>query len=142
MTYESCRSRAERNPALAERYRPQVAYTLLHDGDSSIESFRGAFMKMRRALGTTAFGLNEVRLPAGAEGAEHDETATGHEEVYVVLTGGGTFTVDGEDLAVSEGDYLRVDPSSTRQVVAGPEGLRFIVIGAKPQPEYDGRESL
>jgi uncharacterized cupin superfamily protein len=124
------------------RYRPPVAYTLLNEGDSSIESFRGVFRKMRRALGTTAFGLNEVRLPPGAEGAEHDETATGHEEVYVMLSGEGTFTIDGEDVPVTEGDYLRVDSSSTRQVIAGPEGLRFIVIGAKPQPEYDGRESL
>ena len=130
------------NPVGARRYRAPVAYTLLHEGDSSIESFRGVFMKMRRALGTTAFGLNEVRLPAGAAGAEHDETATGHEEVYVVLAGEGTFTIDGEDVPVTEGDYLRVDPASTRQVVAGPEGLRFIVVGAKPQPEYDGRESL
>ena len=119
-----------------------MAYTLLHEGDASIESFRGVFMKMRRALGTTAFGLNELRLPPGAEGVEHDETTTGHEEVYVVLSGGGTFTIDGEDVSVTEGDYLRVDPPSTRRVVAGPEGLRFIVIGAKPQPEYDGRESL
>ncbi|HLM33040.1 MAG TPA: cupin domain-containing protein [Gaiellaceae bacterium] len=119
-----------------------MAYTLLHEGDSSIESFRGVFMKMRRALGTTAFGLNEVRLPPGAGGTEHDETATGHEEVYVVLSGEGTFTIDAEDVSVTQGDYLRVDPSSTRQVVAGPEGLRFIVIGARPQPRYDGRESL
>jgi mannose-6-phosphate isomerase-like protein (cupin superfamily) len=83
-----------------------------------------------------------VRLPPGAEGAEHDETATGHEEVYVVLSGAGKFTIGEEDIPVTEGDYLRVDPSSRRQVVAGPEGLRFIVIGAKPRPEYDGRESL
>lgn len=139
---ERCRSQVEPNPALAGRYRPPVAYRLLHEGDSSIESFRGVFLKMRRALGTTAFGLNEVRLPAGAEGAEHDEITTGHEEVYVVLSGEGTFMIDGEDVPVREGDYLRVDPASTRQVVAGPEGLRFIVIGAKPKPEYDGRESL
>lgn len=119
-----------------------MAYTLLSEGDPSIESFRGVFRKMRRALGTTAFGLNELRLPPGAAGVEHDETTTGHEEVYVVLSGGGTFTIDGEDVSVTEGEYLRVDPSSTRQVVAGPEGLRFIVVGAKPQPEYDGRESL
>ncbi|HYM63920.1 MAG TPA: cupin domain-containing protein [Gaiellaceae bacterium] len=119
-----------------------MAYTLLHEGDSSIESFRGVFLKVRRALGTTAFGLNEVRLPPGAAGAEHDETKTGHEEVYVVLSGEATFTIDGEEVAVAKGDYLRVDPSSTRQVVAGRDGLRFIVIGAKPKPAYDGRESL
>jgi mannose-6-phosphate isomerase-like protein (cupin superfamily) len=119
-----------------------VSYTLLHEGDPSIESFRGVFMKMRRALGTTAFGINEVRMPAGAAGMEHDESETGHEEVYVVLAGTGTFKVGDEDIAVGAGDYLRVDAADNRQVFAGPEGLRFIAVGAQPKPVYDGRASL
>jgi uncharacterized cupin superfamily protein len=119
-----------------------VTYTLLRDGDPSIESIRGVFFKMRRALGTTAFGINEVRVPPAATGTEHDEVETGHEEVYVVLEGAGTFVIDGEDIAVSAGDYLRVDAAATRQVTGGSQGLRFIVVGAKPQPRYDGRESL
>jgi len=119
-----------------------MAYTLVNRNDPSIESFRGAFFKIRRALGTTAFGINEVRLPAGAEGIEHDEAETGHEEVYLVLEGGGTFTVDGEAVAVTVGDYLRIDADSTRIVVAGADGISFVVVAAKPQPEYDGRSSL
>jgi uncharacterized cupin superfamily protein len=119
-----------------------VGYTHLHGDDPSIESFRGMFQKVRRALGTTAFGINEIKLPPGAEGREHDETDTGHEEVYVVLEGDGTFTVDGEPVAVGAGDYLRVDASSTRLAVGGQKGMRFLAIGAKPQPEYDGRETL
>jgi mannose-6-phosphate isomerase-like protein (cupin superfamily) len=119
-----------------------VGYTLLHGDDPSIESIRGVFVKIRKALGTTAFGLNELRMPPGFEGIEHDESKTGHEEVYVVLSGGGTFTIDGEAVEIAAGDYLRVDPSSTRKVVAGPEGLRFLVIGAKAKPEYDGRRTL
>ena len=66
-------------------------------------------------------------------GMEHDEAETGHEEVYVVLDGAGTFTIDGEEIAVSAGDYLRVDAAATRQVVGGPEGMRFIVVGAQPK---------
>ncbi len=119
-----------------------MAYTLLHGDDPSIESFRGVFLKIRRALDTTAFGINELRMPAGAEGFEHDESDTGHEEVYIALEGDGTFTIDGEDVAVAAGDYLRVSPEATRQVVAGAEGFRFVVVAAKPQPAYDGRESL
>lgn len=72
------------------RYRPPVTYTLVHEGDSSIESFRGVFLKMRRALGATAFGLNEVRLPPGAEGSEHDEAATGIRRPRVPLGPGST----------------------------------------------------
>ena len=119
-----------------------MAYTHLTADDPSIESFRGVFLKVRRALGTTAFGLNEIRLPPGAEGREHDESATGHEEVYVVLDGAGTFTVDGEAVHVSAGDYLRVDAASTRLAVAGSDGMRFLAIAGKPLPAYDGRETL
>ena len=119
-----------------------MTYKLLHGDDPSIESFRGIFLKIRKALGTTAFGLNELRMPPGYEGLEHDESDTGHEEVYVVLSGSGTATIDGESEGIAPGDYLRVGAESTRQIVAGPDGLRFIVIAAKAKPEYDGRASL
>ncbi|MGZ4481273.1 MAG: cupin domain-containing protein [Gaiellales bacterium] len=119
-----------------------MGYTLLHGDDPSIETFRGVFVKIRRSLGTNAFGLNELRMPPGFAGVEHDELGTGHEEVYLALSGSGTFTIDGERVPFVPGDYLRVGPESTRQVVAGPEGLRFVVIGAPPQPEYRGRSTL
>ena len=119
-----------------------MAYTLVARDDPSIESFRGMFFKIRRALGTTAFGINEVRLPAGAEGIEHDETETGHEEVYIVTRGGGTFTIDGETVEVGAGDYLRVDAKARRIVGAGAEGITFVVVAARPKPAYDGRASL
>jgi quercetin dioxygenase-like cupin family protein len=119
-----------------------MGYTLINHDDPSIENFRDAFFKIRRALGTTAFGINEIRLPAGVAGTEHDETETGHEEVYIVLDGSGTFTVDGDGVETVAGDYLRVDAAANRQVVAGPEGLTFVVVAAKPKPEYDGRPSL
>jgi quercetin dioxygenase-like cupin family protein len=121
---------------------PAIGYTLINRDDPSIESFRGAFFKIRRALGTTAFGLNEIRLPAGAKGSEHNEVETGHEEVYIVIGGGGIFTIDGEAVTVAEGDYLRVDSDATRQAIAGVDGLTFVVAAGKPKPEYDGRASL
>jgi uncharacterized cupin superfamily protein len=119
-----------------------VGYTLVNHDDPSVESFRDMFFKMRRSLGTTAFGINEIRLPAGLEGIEHDEVETGHEEVYIVLEGSGAMTIDGEVVALGEGDYLRVDAEATRLVTAGPDGLTFVVVAGKPQPEYDGRSFL
>ena len=119
-----------------------MGYTLVNRDDETVEAFRGVFFKIRRALGTTAFGINELRMPAGFEGPEHDEVETGHEEVYIVLDGGGTFTIDGDAVEVSPGDYLRVDSAATRKVVAGGEGLTYVVVAAKPKPEYDGRSSL
>ena len=59
-----------------------------------------------------------------------------------MLEGSGTFAIDGNSVAVTAGDYLRVDAAATRQVKGGPEGLRFIVVGAQAKDAYDGRESL
>ena len=117
-------------------------YTLVNRDDPSVEVFRGAFHKMRVALGTTAFGINEVTMPSGFEGPEHDEEATGHEEVYVVLAGSGTATIGGEAVPIRVGDYLRVGVAATRQVAAGPDGLTFIAVGAQPKPAFDGRATL
>ena len=125
-----------------KQYASPVGYTLLNRNDPSIDSFRDVFFKIRLALGTTAFGINEVRLPAGLEGIEHDEIETGHEEVYIVLDGSGTFTVDGTVIEIGGGDYLRVDAEATRKVVAGSAGLTYVVVAAKPKAEYDGRSSL
>jgi quercetin dioxygenase-like cupin family protein len=119
-----------------------MSYTHLPKDDPSIESFRGAFLKVRRALGTTVVGVNEIRLPPGASGREHDERDTGHEEIYFVVEGTGTFTVDGDAIAVGPGDYLRVDPEAVRVASAGDDGLRFLALGGQPHSTYDGRESL
>lgn len=119
-----------------------MPYTLVSADDPDVESFHGRFFKLRRALGTTAFGVNEIRLPAGAEGVDHTEDETGHEEVYVILEGGGHFAIDGEVVPVHPGHYLRIDPSARRLAVAGDDGMRFLAIAARPQPAYDGRASL
>jgi quercetin dioxygenase-like cupin family protein len=116
-----------------------MGYKLLHGDDPSIEVSYGVFAKIRRALGTTAFGVNELRVPPNREGKAHDETETGHEELYCGIGGSATFIVDGEAVAFAKGDYLLVSPESTRQVIGGPDGVHFIVIGAKTKPEYDGR---
>ena len=119
-----------------------MGYTLLHGDDPSIENLGGVFFKIRRSLGTTAFGVNEVRVPPGATGQLHDESETGHDEVYCCIAGSGTFAIEGEPVAVRQGDYLLVAPESNRQVTGGADGMTFIAIGAKPQPQYDGRSSL
>jgi hypothetical protein len=58
-----------------------MGYTRLRADDPAVENFRDSFFKIRRALGTNAFGLNEIRMPPAFEGPEHVESETGHEEV-------------------------------------------------------------
>ncbi len=107
-----------------------------------VEPMMGAFRKMRIALGLMAFGLNQIEMPAGFAGPEHDESATTHEEVYVVLSGSGDLHVDGDHVELIAGRYVRVDAGATRQITAGPDGLEFIAIGAPERDEHSGRPTL
>jgi uncharacterized cupin superfamily protein len=87
---------------------------------------------VRRELGVAAFGVNWFSLPPGAEGFEHDESETGQEEVSVVVAGSGHWRVDGEEVPVRVGTFVRFDPGTTRCPVAGSDGLTFVSIGARP----------
>jgi quercetin dioxygenase-like cupin family protein len=116
------------------------SYTVA-DADQ-VEPAMGAFRKMRMALGVQAFGINQIEMPAGFAGPEHDETATSHEEVYVVLSGSGDLQVDGDHVELRPGRYVRVAAGATRQITAGDDGLAFIAVGAPEQDSYSGRPSL
>jgi len=107
-----------------------------------VEAMMGAFRKMRIALGLRAFGLNQIEMPPGFAGPEHDELGTTHEEVYIVLSGSGDLHVDGDHVELLPGRYVRVDPGATRQIKAGDGGLTFIAIGAPEQDEFTGRPTL
>lgn len=69
---------------------------------------------VRRVLGVQALGINWFELPPGAEGHEHDETESGQEEVSVVVRGAGISRVDGGEVPVREGSFIRFDPETTR----------------------------
>jgi quercetin dioxygenase-like cupin family protein len=98
----------------------------------------GAFRFVRRELGVEAFGINWVELPPDAEGREHDESSSGQEEVAVVIRGSGHYRVDGAEVPVREGDFLRFDPETTRCPVAGPNGMTLLAVGA-PRGSYQPR---
>jgi len=91
----------------------------------------GAVRFVRRQLGVEAFGINWIELPPDTEGREHDETDTGQEEVNVVVRGGGVYRIDGEEMAVREGDFLRFDPETQRCPTAGPNGMTILAVGAR-----------
>ena len=91
---------------------------------------------LRKVLGTTGFGVNGYSADAGGEVIEdHDELsqgAAGHEELYVVLQGAATFTVDGDEVAAPRGTLLVVPPGTRRGAVATEDGTTVLVIGGVP----------
>jgi mannose-6-phosphate isomerase-like protein (cupin superfamily) len=90
--------------------------------------------RVRHALGLTAFGANAYTADAGELLIEdHDElesTGAGyHEELYVVLHGRATFTVDGEELDAPAGSLVFVQPPERRSAVAAEDGTVALVVG-------------
>jgi uncharacterized cupin superfamily protein len=94
--------------------------------------YDGRRKQIRQALGVTAFGINQYDSPPGFESLTHDELDSGQQEVYVALAGGGMIRIEGEELDFRPGRYVYVPPELTRQIVAGPEGLSYLVVGSTP----------
>ncbi|HET8948957.1 MAG TPA: cupin domain-containing protein [Solirubrobacteraceae bacterium] len=114
-----------------------MSYSVLHIDDAERIPTQGFWWRpLRKALGTTGFGVNGYTADAGAEVIEtHDETsqgAAGHEELYVVLTGAATFTVDGDEVAAPTGTLLVVPPGTSRGATAAEDGTTVLVIGGEP----------
>jgi tetratricopeptide (TPR) repeat protein len=98
---------------------------------------------VRRRLGIRAFGINAYSSEAAGQAVieEHDETgsgAGGHEEVYVVLRGRATFTIDGEQVDAPAGTLVFVrDPQQKRFAIAEEEGTLVLAVGGEPGRAYE-----
>jgi tetratricopeptide (TPR) repeat protein len=90
----------------------------------------------RRTLGIEAFGINAYTANAGELVVEeHDETGAGaghHEELYIVITGRATFTVDGEDIDAPVGTCVFLDdPKERRGARAVDDGTTVLAVGGE-----------
>lgn len=85
---------------------------------------------VRNELGITAFGTNAYvgRAPGDLVIEDHDEDE--HEELYVVLSGSATFTVDDETFDAPQGTLVLVTPPSRRVAHAADPDTTILAIGA------------
>jgi len=98
-------------------------------------SVEGRRKLVAAGLDARAVRMNQFDSPPAFEGFEHDERESGQEEVYVALRGNGVLRLGGEAIELVPGRYVLVSPDETRQVVAGPDGLSYLVVGAVVGPE-------
>jgi mannose-6-phosphate isomerase-like protein (cupin superfamily) len=98
---------------------------------------RAPWRPVRHHLGIKAFGVNAyVGRKAGDRVVnEHDED-TGQEELYVVLSGRATFTIDGEEVDAPPGTIVFVRPEGKRTAVAAEAETTVLAIGGKPGEAY------
>ena len=73
------------------------------------------FLSLRRELGVTTFGINQILLRPGQRGRIHRHLR--QEEVYLVLSGTLTLGIDGEERELTQGEIVRVAPEVRRQLV-------------------------
>jgi quercetin dioxygenase-like cupin family protein len=104
---------------------------------------RGAMRKVRAELGLTSFGVQAIDLPPNSDRHPwHDHGADGQEELYLALRGSGRLEVEGGGVVeLSPGETLaRVGPLARRRVVAGPEGIRLLIVGGVPGGAFSAPE--
>jgi mannose-6-phosphate isomerase-like protein (cupin superfamily) len=95
------------------------------------------FVPLRRALGVTTFGLNQIVLEPRQRLRIHRHAR--QEEVYLVLEGTLTLLVEGSPEVLERGDLIRVAPSVRRQLVnRGTERLVLVALGGST--EHAGRD--
>ena len=89
---------------------------------------------IRSRLGIEAFGINAyTSAEVGGEIVEeHTESTYGHEELYFVVSGRATFTLDGEEVDAPAGTIVHLpEPGVRRHAVAREPGTTVLAVGAK-----------
>jgi mannose-6-phosphate isomerase-like protein (cupin superfamily) len=85
---------------------------------------------LRDPLGCDHVGLTVVECEPGWTGMEHDHADEDHEEVYLLLEGEATITVEGDRVEMGPGDAVRVPPDAMRQIQNGDNESKLVVAGA------------
>jgi uncharacterized cupin superfamily protein len=95
------------------------------------------FLSLRRQLGVSSFGINQIRLRPGERGRIHLHQQ--QEEVYLVLSGTLTLWVEGERHELEQGALARVAPSVRRQL-ANPHREDVLILALGGANEHVGRD--
>src|SRR5439155_20373418 len=93
---------------------------------------------VRHHFGITAFGINAVTKDAGnVLIPEHDESASGQQEIFFVHEGEARVTLDGEEVRCPAGTFVGVEPGTKRKFEAGASPTTVIVAGAPVGRRYE-----
>lgn len=86
------------------------------------------FVRLRKPLGVTTFGINQIVLEPGQQMRIHRHEQ--QEEVYLVLSGRLTVEIEGEEHDFGRDELVRVGPSVRRRLRnRGPERLSLLALG-------------
>ena len=90
-----------------------------------------ARVELHDKLALTGAEVSINQLPAGA-GVPFVHSHTNNEEIYGIVAGAGKAVIDGEEVALTAGDWLKVAPAAKRQFSAAADtGITYICIQVK-----------
>lgn len=97
------------------------------------------FVGLRRALGVTTFGLNQMVLQPGQQGRIHRHER--QEEVFLVLEGTLTLAIESEEHQLGPGELVRVAPDLRRRLL-NRGAHRCVVIAMGGATPHEGRDGV
>lgn len=94
---------------------------------------------IRRRLGVRAFGMNAYTAEkVGDCVVEEHKEGSGHEEVYVVVSGLARFTIDGEEFDAPAGTIVYLpEPGALRLATSQEEGTTVLAVGGWPDKAFE-----
>lgn len=98
---------------------------------SKISVGQDARTELHDKLSLTGAEVSVNNLPAGA-GVPFVHAHKNNEEIYVILSGKGKAVIDGNEVALAAGDWVRVSPAAKRQFFAAEDSaISFACIQVK-----------
>jgi len=106
------------------------------------ESMEGSgdatWLLARKALGTSAFGINLVEIAPGGGIPEHDEGESGQVELYAILEGEAVLRLDGKEHPAPAGTFASIEPPATRTILNRSDApVLAMLIGVQPEGGYE-----
>lgn len=97
-----------------------------HDVESDVDSM----YFLRDVLNCENIGVTVVDCGPGWTNTEHNHSDDQQEEVYLLIEGQATVTVEDDVIEMEAGDAVRISPDETHQIENGDTDSRFVLIGA------------
>ena len=98
---------------------------------AKIGKTEGARTELHDKLGLTGAEISVNTLPAGAS-VPFVHAHKANEEIYFVISGRGRAVVDGDEIELKEGDWIRIAPAGKRQFFAAADSpISYICIQVK-----------
>ena len=88
-------------------------------------------VELHEKLSLTGAEVSINQLPAGAS-VPFVHSHKNNEEIYGILSGKGKAVIDGEEIELAAGDWLKIAPAAKRQFfAAGDSGITYVCIQVK-----------